>query len=278
MSHNLICIRTFQTVYEADFQRALLTEAGIPCCTDNCFMVLWFWQYSQAVGGVKVYIDSTRLENAARVLVGDMSSGCESSEPEQPEWPCPQCGAEVPAGWESCWQCAPELPANRDSAVASEAQGDLSRGDSPHFLLASAASVWLAWSVISFGMQFTIYLGVVFAANILFSLLISGPGPVSGNANSADAEAEAAARVTPLLRWPSHAAKFNAVAQRAWRAAVVGLLWFPPLLLYSLCVLFRLGWRWSNLSRIGRAWVGGSVAILVAAATKWGMLLWLILR
>ena len=43
-----------------------------------------------------------------------LTSVRDTSEPEQPDWPCTQCGASVPGNFTACWRC--ESPRSTDTS------------------------------------------------------------------------------------------------------------------------------------------------------------------
>jgi hypothetical protein len=69
----------------------------------------------------------------------------------------------------------------------------------------------------------------------------------------------------------SHA---DVIARRAWRSAIIGLLFCPPLLhFYSLGLLLQLCWAEDHLSEAGKRGVFGAMAINVVGFGA-GALLW----
>ena len=74
---------------------------GIPARLSNAEFVSWAWYYSNATGGVKLFVNEPDAPRAAIILAPQPV-------PEQfqpPQWNCPQCQAEVDGLWSYCWSC-----------------------------------------------------------------------------------------------------------------------------------------------------------------------------
>jgi hypothetical protein len=261
MSGTVVCIRSYLTVWEADWQRSLLADAGIPSGADNCAVVLWAWHYTQVVGGVKLYIDDARLAEAVAILAGSMPDDHAPPESMTTVRDCPQCGAELPADWDVCWQCSAVLEDNAKVAMSHESEAS---EDVPQTVRPIVAVLLLTWAVISHGLVF----GAELLALIVAAHFVVGHWAARMSPLSEDAEPDAA-----LPDPPRRSEVGEAVALRAWRTAAFGCIWFPPLLLYALYLLVRLGWRRFELSPMGRARHGGAIATVLFSPVRWGALL-----
>jgi hypothetical protein len=260
MSGSVVCIRSYLTVWEADWQRSLLADAGIPTSADNCAVVLWAWHYAQAVGGVKLYIDATQLAEAVAVLAGSMPDDRASSESAPAVCDCPQCGAELPADWDACWRCSPAPETVTEVAMEHGSEP----ADSPQTARPIAAVLLLTWAVLSHGL--------VFGAELL-ALIVAGHFVVGQWADAASPPSEDADPDAALPDPPRRTEVGESIALRAWHAAALGCIWFPPLLLYAVYLLVRLGWRRFELSPIGRARHGGAIATVLFSTVRWGAVL-----
>jgi len=67
------CIASFTSVGEADVARGLLESAGIPCQLGDEATIGIAWHLSNALGGVKLLVDSTQADEAKRLLAEGLS-------------------------------------------------------------------------------------------------------------------------------------------------------------------------------------------------------------
>jgi hypothetical protein len=65
---DLVTIRTFWGLLEAEMARGLLDSAGIECFLFDDNMVRMDWFNANALGGVKVRVDAHNVDAASRVL------------------------------------------------------------------------------------------------------------------------------------------------------------------------------------------------------------------
>jgi hypothetical protein len=107
---SLVKVRSFLGVAEAELARIRLAMDGIPARLSNAEMVIWFWHYSNATGGVKLFVNSSDTQRAALILDS-------KSTPQQwqlPQWICPKCQADVDGSWSSCWSCGTSKKGEED--------------------------------------------------------------------------------------------------------------------------------------------------------------------
>jgi hypothetical protein len=98
---SLVKVRSFLGVAEAELARIRLAMDGISAQVSNAELVIWFWHYSNATGGVKLFVSESDAPQAAIIL---------SPRPvpplfQPPEWNCPKCQADVDGLWSYCWSC-----------------------------------------------------------------------------------------------------------------------------------------------------------------------------
>jgi len=98
---SLVKVRSFLGVAEAELARIRLAMDGISARVSNAEMVSWAWFYSNATGGVKLFVSESDAPRAAIIL---------SPQPvplllQPPRWHCPKCQADVDGLWSYCWSC-----------------------------------------------------------------------------------------------------------------------------------------------------------------------------
>jgi len=104
------CVGTFPHSAEAHVARAKLETLGIPAVVLDQYLVGTNWLYSQAIGGVKLYVPSEHAEAAIEALEGDdaeaLAAVPESSLPPASDELCPNCGAvgALGSGWFHRWR------------------------------------------------------------------------------------------------------------------------------------------------------------------------------
>src|SRR4029450_4166443 len=90
-------VGTFLYAAEAHVARAKLVAHGIPAVVLDEHLVATYWLYSQALGGVTLYVPSAPGEAPVALLERDGSEALrglpESSLPPAPDELCPNCGA-----------------------------------------------------------------------------------------------------------------------------------------------------------------------------------------
>ncbi|MDZ4688097.1 MAG: DUF2007 domain-containing protein [Planctomycetaceae bacterium] len=101
-TQRLIPVATFATPEEAEIGRSVLDAEGIPSFLENSNTVGMLWHLGNATGWVKLLVGEDHAEQAAELLQPTRREDARGilSAP----WSC-TCGAEVDAGFETCWQC-----------------------------------------------------------------------------------------------------------------------------------------------------------------------------
>jgi hypothetical protein len=82
---NLVTIRTFWNLMEAELAKGLLDAAGIEPFLFDDNMVRLDWFNANALGGVKLRVDASNVEAANQVLEEAAAEAASSEEPESAE-------------------------------------------------------------------------------------------------------------------------------------------------------------------------------------------------
>ena len=98
---DLVGVASCLDVPRADLVRLALAREGIPAALGNANFLLWFWHYSNAVGGVTVQVRNMDVQQALAVLAAARAKLSASL----PPWICSSCGQRVAGRWDACWQC-----------------------------------------------------------------------------------------------------------------------------------------------------------------------------
>lgn len=64
----LVCVASYLNTCEADFARMVLAGEGIAAWLENANMVQWCWKYSNAAGGVKLFVSDAQAQPACEIL------------------------------------------------------------------------------------------------------------------------------------------------------------------------------------------------------------------
>ncbi len=126
MSRNCRAVASFVFPFEADVARFHLQREDIPAWVVDDAFAGWFWNYSNAVGGVKVLVREEDVPRAREILdaARARSAGDSAAAPSPGgKWPCERCGARVPDDFEVCWSCG--------ASAQGEPDPDFQRADAP---------------------------------------------------------------------------------------------------------------------------------------------------
>jgi hypothetical protein len=93
MDDHLVVVATFSFPHEAQIARANLESAGIPAVVENEHTVNMNWLYSNAIGGVRVLVPQTAVDDAMTILEADFSADLEAEYPSENTPTCPHCGS-----------------------------------------------------------------------------------------------------------------------------------------------------------------------------------------
>lgn len=94
MDEELVTIRSYSFPWEANVEQAVLEEEGIPTYLQDAETVSTQWLYSNAIGGVKLQVPESRVEEAREILSGVGEEGGAALGEWDIEGPaCPNCGS-----------------------------------------------------------------------------------------------------------------------------------------------------------------------------------------
>ncbi len=231
----LVRVASFVNSAQAELARMQLAMEDIPAYLGNAALVTWFWHYSNATGGARVYVSAADADRAVAVL-----RPSREEIPTTPPWECGKCGEHIDGQWKTCWRCGTSLDGQEDANFFDEpplvplkfsarAWALIVGGSGPLVLLLSRGSLPLLLE----------WCGVVALMLALKSLWPAGedgsePAPSAADLAAIDAAAEAA---EPAAR--EGYAVIEETALRAWQASVLSMS-FPPLALYAVWLLLRL--------------------------------------
>jgi hypothetical protein len=283
---DLVRVASFLNVAEAELAQARLAMEGIPSTVGNAAVVLMDWEYSNATGGVKLFVRDFQAPRARVVLKARPTP----PQWQLPPWRCAQCGAEIDGSWLVCWSCGSEKNESHQApspAVAEPAddRNELSNAtktpDDSESLARHAVAVLVHCALL---MMLIVALGVLPAALVativvavcfLFRRMAESQAGMVEAPDAATAIAAAAGVSNSLVEVglpdeadDADAPTFHEIVaadiQRAWRAAVLAL-GFPPLAFYSLWLLWKIPLRGSRLAaREKRRYFGAwTVALLI---------------
>lgn len=218
---SFLATAAYLTPAEGIMSRFRLAEAGIESRVESLDLVTWFWHLSLAFQGVKLVVRTDDAERASEIL---------DSEPTEPgKSPttrcCTECDENLPGDWFVCWRCGTDSTSERDESFFMEAIR-------PARILNVAQNVeYLGlWLVLA-----TILIWIVPAVVFPFLLLSfvylvrNQPEAIAAQFIPEDAAANPDTAITSDLDIDTN--------RRALASAMFGLVWFPPLTLYSLWLL-----------------------------------------
>src|SRR5579871_6038314 len=102
MSSRLITVVAYDNLPEAEWAQSRLAQADIPSSLTNGYLVSWFWQFREAVGGIKLQVPERDVEKAVDLLYWDVVDDAATTT-------CPACGETLDSGWEVCWRCGKDF-------------------------------------------------------------------------------------------------------------------------------------------------------------------------
>jgi len=214
-SGSFVTVRAYRDVVDAEVARAVLEAGGVDAIVVDDDLVAVQWQYSLAIGGVKVQVDVRDLGRAEALLREDRSAEAFRSAgipgDEDAAERCPACGAASGRShrsrrrWAAAayltglplllgrrgWRCEachhgwsrPGTPARALSPTTLEAEARVRGRREIPFILLAWATIWLA-----------LVLGVWHGVRGDDP----GPKPCAGSVSECDARARAAAGEDPI--------------------------------------------------------------------------------
>jgi hypothetical protein len=250
---DLVAVASCLDLPRADLVRMALARQGIPVALENANFLYWNWDHSNAVGGVKVYVRAGDAQRADEVLAGARAKPTRSLSP----WTCSHCGQRVAGRWNACWRCGLWMDGTAGEPLAGEGQPRAPGEAEPTIwhdipkLFGVAAGVLVVLVLLAGGRQAlgpALILALCAAVIVLllrrFEALPGGEPERERAAGDGDHVGDSA----PVTR----SAVAQASVRRAWQAAVIAVLSFPPLGFYSLRLLWKVCRRATPLSRADR--------------------------
>ncbi len=243
----LVCVQSSWFVGEADVARLVLCERGIPCHIENEHFHMWQWLYANISGGFKVQVPREHAEEAARILENGKTT-CTLEGDGEP-WQCPQCGWTVDGGWDVCWSCTTTRDGVPNRSPCESPADDLSSGtvnDETDSAQRRATAVALLLVILFWATSGSIGAAVIGAAVALMvgclrdQARLPTVAPPSGNTLEAERRAMAFCPTPAEQSYQRRVRMGNHVVERALCAAVFGFAWFPPLLILTAALLWRL--------------------------------------
>ncbi len=240
MSPKMVTIASFENTAEAHAAKNCLESEGIAAIVTDESVGSWLGYMGSAIGGIKLQVAQADLERAREVLSSEIAGDGAPAEP----WRCLRCQEIVDAGFEICWSCGGEREEFRDPSF----DPNESSNDGPVEASVNDDDV------------------SNIAPPVGRDALIDGqPNPYY--AGSLPAVSQAVGR--DAVQAASEEAE--AMAIRAWRAAILGVFICPMALLvnvYSVWLLVRVGLEPGELSPSGTwkcrmAWIINWIVILI---------------
>jgi hypothetical protein len=273
---DLVRVASCRDLPRADLAQMALARAGIPAALGNANFLYWFWHCGNAVGGVTVHVRRRDAIQARKVLAAARDKVSENL----PSWTCSSCGQRIAGQWDACWHCgclADGTPSNsigEQLVVQPEHDAQADGWQNWFVLVGAAVGVVLPLLLMRYHLkQPLLLIPLVFV--FFFLLWLHFPRWPS-DATEEEELSEAPSRSFPRTR----SSVSGAIVQRAWQAAVIAILVFPPLAFYSMRLLWKLGQRDTPLSCTDscRTWMAFSlniVAILACLLFGWWIPLWI---
>jgi hypothetical protein len=232
----LVRAASFVNSAQADLARMRLAMDDIPAFLGNAAFVTWFWHYSNATGGARVYVADCDVDRAIAIL----RPSRETVPDAQPPWECGKCREHVNAQWKTCWRCGASIDGEEDPNFFDEPFVAPLRISARTL----AIIIGMAGPLVLLLSHGSMPLLLECCAAVALMLALLGLWPAGAD------HAEPAAKPPDLAAIDSATGIAEEVAAdgyavieervlRAWQAAVLGLS-FPPLVLYAMWLLLRI--------------------------------------
>lgn len=211
------------TPAEGLLARLRLAEQGIESRLESFELVTWLWHLSVALHGVKLVVRSDDAERADAILGGEPLESAESHTTRR----CAQCDESLPGDWFVCWRCGTDADAQRDESFFVETIR------TPRILKVIENIEYLGpWLIVAAALVLFVP-AIAFPFLLLCFVYLFRDAPEATNVVFTPEESAA----TPAADTPSDlAVETN---RRALASAMFGLVWFPPLTLYSIWILLN---------------------------------------
>ena len=262
---NLVCITSYQDVPRAELAKIVLAAEGIRSSLSNTVLLTWFWHYGVAVGGVKLIVTSSDVEQAREILRPSQDAQDRSTTQRE----CAGCREPLPTDWEICWRCGKA----RDGSSPPDSEpmeGLRDAKDGIGLLLIIAMLVAAIFTFTINPAAWPVFAILALAYAMYFW---------------AQAEREIGDRPEPKEIDPDptppesnwQAEIVQSVIRRAWHATVIGYLAFPPLLIYALMLIKRLRGKHLKMDPLSRrrnyaCWILNPIVIALLCFVIWAVL------
>lgn len=107
-SPKLVQVGSYITVNDAEFARMLLESEGIEVFIADATIVAMDWLLGNAVGWIKVQVESANEERARALLEAwhqEVRARPPATETDSEAANCLECGKEMPLGYSACPAC-----------------------------------------------------------------------------------------------------------------------------------------------------------------------------
>jgi len=118
MSEDLVTIASFATTADAAPAQTTLEANGIRAYAQGGAAADMLSYYGTAIGGVKLQVATDDVRRALECL--GLTESDEDDDPAEP-WDCGQCNARVDAGFKICWSCGSWFDGTSEEAAATDA-------------------------------------------------------------------------------------------------------------------------------------------------------------
>jgi hypothetical protein len=213
----------YLTPAEAVISRARLADEGIESRLERLEIVTWLWHLSLAFRGVGLVVRSADAKRAAEILSDLPSERSEAKTTRQ----CVECGETLPSDWLVCWRCGVDETAHSDESFFVETTW-------PSRILSVASGVeYLGVWILLLALLITVAPVFIFPFVLMLFVLSFRNPPQPVNETFAPEEFAAS---------PDETAESDIgieTSRRALASAMFGLVWFPPLTIYSMWILLQ---------------------------------------
>jgi hypothetical protein len=240
MADKLVTIRAYENPAEAHAAKNCLESEGIIALVADEAVGNWLGYMGSAIGGIKLQVSETEAERAQAILDSQVADDSEAAGP----WRCTRCQEIVDGGFEICWSCNGERSEFQDPGFTpDEALGESSAREADHDEGIPNAAPLAGEDALIDGRPNPYYAGSL---------------PASRQANTGVSALAASEEV-------------EAMATRAWRAAIIGIFVCPMFLLvniYSVWLLVKVSFEPGELSPGGVwkcrvAWIINWIAVFI---------------
>lgn len=258
---DLVTVAVFETESAAAPARSMLEAQGIRTCLEGATVGTMLWYIGPALAGVKLQVLKEDLPGTREILqqhFADVAAARGPSAPQQQAWTCPECGAEVDAGFEICWSCGkifgeetirdePE-PTPEETRTLQAAEGGSThpgKTSEPfgwHRIFAAFIFLVMLGLIIQLGAQleqrpllFSVLLLPLLVFGITMGMFVTSPRELKSR-ESTEQDEEAPPEEEAAAEFDER----DALLDRAYRASMFGSVFLPPVItIYSILLLIR---------------------------------------